>query len=195
MNLSTIEILDAASTKFNFHRYSPGLVGGHCIGVDPYYLTFKAEELGYHPQVILSGRRINDGMGKWIANLGVKNVIKNGFNGKSIKVAIYGFTYKSNCPDIRNTKVYDIFQELKDYGCDVDVTDPYAELDDVFIKYGIKLKKEEDLLDNYHLRIVAVEHNQYKEKPDSFWQNSDNTLAIVIDVKGILPKFKGLIRI
>ena len=195
MNLSTIEILDAASTKFNFHRYSPGLVGGHCIGVDPYYLTFKAEELGYHPQVILSGRRINDCMGKWIANLGVKNVIKNGFNGKSIKVAIYGFTYKSNCPDIRNTKVYDIFQELKDYGCDVDVTDPYAELDDVLIKYGIKLKKEEDLLDNYHLRIVAVEHNQYKEKPDSFWQNSDNTLAIVIDVKGILPKFKGLIRI
>ena len=195
MNLSTSEILNAASTKFNFHKYSPGLVGGHCIGVDPYYLTYKAEELGYHPQVILSGRRINDGMGKWIANLGIKKVLKKGLDNSKIRAVIYGFTYKSNCPDIRNTKVYDIYKELKDFGCEVDITDPYADIEDTYLKYRISLKKEEDLSEDYHLKVVAVGHNQYKNKPVSFWNNRNKNNPIVIDVKGILPEFKGLVRI
>jgi UDP-N-acetyl-D-galactosamine dehydrogenase len=139
MGIDTNDVLDAAATKWNFLKYKPGLVGGHCIGVDPYYLAHKAESLGYHPQVILSGRRVNDNMGMFVANKVVKLLIQNGKIIKGSKALVLGITFKENCPDIRNTKVTDIYNELLQFGLDVDVYDPHANSEEVIKEYGIKL--------------------------------------------------------
>lgn len=186
LNIDTKEVLDAASTKWNFLKFTPGLVGGHCIGVDPYYLTFKAEEIGYHPQIILAGRRINDYMGKYIAEETVKLLIRGGHQVKGAKVGVLGITFKENVSDIRNTKVIDIIQELKEYGIDVIVYDPIANKDDVKKEYKIDIADKEELR-NLNGIILAVAHNEFKNitknELNQYFSNSGK--KIFVDVKSI----------
>lgn len=160
LGIDTKAVLEAAGTKWNFLRFTPGLVGGHCIGVDPYYLTYKAEEVGYHSQVILSGRRINDEMGKYVAENTVKKMIQANIQIKGAKVAILGITFKENCPDSRNTKVIDIIKELKEYGVQVLVVDPVADIEEVKIEYGIELYKLDEI-EAVDAVIIAVAHNEF----------------------------------
>ena len=161
MGIDTKAVLKAAGTKWNFLNFTPGLVGGHCIGVDPYYLTYKAEELGYHPEVILSGRRINDRMGKYIAENTVKMLIKADRPVKGSRVLIMGFTFKENVPDTRNTRVIDIVKELNEYGIEVYITDPVADKDEAFREYGIEIK-ELDSIEGVDALILAVSHKIYE---------------------------------
>jgi UDP-N-acetyl-D-galactosamine dehydrogenase len=163
IGIDTLEVLQAAGTKWNFLPFRPGLVGGHCIGVDPYYLTHKADMLGYHPQVILAGRRINDGMGKYIAEQTVKHLIQNGFGVKDADVIVLGLTFKEDCPDLRNSKVIDVIRELKSYGVKVHVHDPVAEPAEAVHEYGIELTPWEQLPKSSAI-VAAVAHKQYKEK-------------------------------
>ncbi len=160
MDIDSLEVLEAAGTKWNFLPFRPGLVGGHCIGVDPYYLTFKAESLGYHPEIILSGRRINDSMGKYVAKQAVKKLIKAKKNVHNAKVAILGITFKENVPDLRNTKIIDIIEELKDYGIKIYAHDAFADPDDAMRYYNIKLFDLDQITD-MDLVIVAVSHKLY----------------------------------
>ncbi|HZE91815.1 MAG TPA: nucleotide sugar dehydrogenase [Rhizobacter sp.] len=162
IGIDTSEVLEAAGTKWNFLKFKPGLVGGHCIGVDPYYLTHKAEMLGYHPQVILAGRRINDGMGKYIAEQTVKQMIASGSYIKGARVNVLGLTFKENCADLRNSKVVDIISELKSYGAEVFVHDPSADPEEALHEYGIRLFSWEDL-PRADAILAAVAHKQYKE--------------------------------
>lgn len=162
MGIDTKAVLEAAGTKWNFLNFTPGLVGGHCIGVDPYYFIYRAEELGYHSQIILSGRKINDDMGKYVAENIIKNMIKADKQIKGSKVGIFGIAFKENCPDVRNTKVTDIIDELSDYGIDVMVIDPLVDQEEVYNEYGIKLYNEEDLKD-LDAVIFAVPHDCFRE--------------------------------
>src|SRR5690606_20379299 len=150
IGIDTHEVLEAAGTKFNFLKYKPGLVGGHCISVDPYYLTHKATQLGYHPEVILSGRRVNNSIPAFIASKVVKLMVGKDISIRGARALILGITFKENCPDIRNTKVVEIYQELKEYGVDVDVYDPWANPEEVFEEYGIVLYKEPLFADSEH---------------------------------------------
>ena len=160
MGIDTTEVLEAAGTKWNFLKFKPGLVGGHCIGVDPYYLTHKADMLGYHPQVILAGRRINDGMGKFIAEQTIKQMIAAGSFIKGAKVNVLGLTFKENCGDLRNSKVIDIIHELQSYGVEVSVTDPQADPQEAMHEYGVKLVSYEDL-PRADAIVAAVAHQEY----------------------------------
>ena len=162
IGIDTSEVLEAAGTKWNFLKFKPGLVGGHCIGVDPYYLTHKADMLGYHPQVILAGRRINDGMAKFIAEQTIKNMIASGSYIKGAKVNVLGLTFKENCGDLRNSKVIDIINELKSYGVEVHVSDPQAEVDEAMHEYGVALTPFEDL-PRADAIVAAVAHREYAE--------------------------------
>ncbi len=164
LGIDTLEVLKAAGTKWNFLPFRPGLVGGHCIGVDPYYLTHKADMLGYHPQVILAGRRINDGMGAYVAQETVKKMIGNGVQVKGAKVNVLGLTFKENCPDLRNSKVVDVIRELKSFGCVVNVHDPLGEPKEAEHEYGISLTKWEDMPECDAV-IAAVAHKEYLDKP------------------------------
>lgn len=164
IGIDTLEVLQAAGTKWNFLPFRPGLVGGHCIGVDPYYLTHKAEMLGYHPQVILAGRRINDGMGKYIAEQTVKQMINGGFGVKDADVIVLGLTFKENCPDLRNSKVIDVIRELQSYGARVHVHDPIADPAEAVHEYGIELTPWERLPKASAI-VAAVAHAQYRQKP------------------------------
>ncbi|WP_438979014.1 nucleotide sugar dehydrogenase [Polynucleobacter sp.] len=164
MGIDTLEVLQAAGTKWNFLPFRPGLVGGHCIGVDPYYLTHKAEMLGYHPQVILAGRRINDGMAAYVAQQTVKGIINNGGAVKHAKVIVLGLTFKENCPDLRNSKVADLVQELQDFGCDVSVHDPVATVSEAVHEYGITLTPWEKLPADADAIVAAVSHREYLDK-------------------------------
>lgn len=161
MEIDTKAVLEAAGTKWNFLNFSPGLVGGHCIGVDPYYLTYKAEQMGYHSQIILSGRKINDDMGKYVAESTVKKMIKANKQINGAKVAIFGVTFKENCPDIRNTKVVDVIKELEEYGVDVKVVDPQADKEDLWREYRINLCEVEDIKEMDAV-IFAVPHDEFK---------------------------------
>ncbi len=183
MGIDTQEVLDAASTKWNFLPYKPGLVGGHCIGVDPYYLAHKAQALGYHPQVILSGRRVNDTMGMFVANKTVKLMIQKGVSVKGAKALVLGITFKENCPDIRNTRVVDIIAELQAFGMEVDVYDPHANADEVAAAYGITLCPQ--LGTHYSALIVGVAHNEFKQLD---YQSVLAPQAVVFDTKGIWDK-------
>jgi UDP-N-acetyl-D-galactosamine dehydrogenase len=165
VGIDTLEVLKAAGTKWNFLPFRPGLVGGHCIGVDPYYLTYKAEMLGYHPQVILAGRRINDGMAAHIAQQTIKQMIGNGTNIKGAKVIVLGLTFKENCSDLRNSKVADLVRELQDFGCEVHVHDPLAEPEQAQHEYGITLSEWGQLPQNADAIIAAVSHAEYTEQP------------------------------
>ena len=191
LNIDTLEVLEAAGTKWNFLKFFPGLVGGHCIGVDPYYLTYKAEEVGYHTQVILSGRRINDSMGKFIAENTVKKLIRVGKPVKGAKVAILGLTFKENVGDIRNTKVVDIIDELEDYGIQTVVFDPYTSSDEVKHEYNIDMLDSIDCIENADAIIFAVNHDKFKDLSlDSIKvMCRQNGKPILIDVKGFFnPK-------
>lgn len=182
VGIDTLEVLKAAGTKWNFLPFRPGLVGGHCIGVDPYYLTHKAEMVGYHPQVILAGRRINDGMAKFVAEKTVKSMISSGFHVKGSKVNVIGLTFKENCPDLRNSKVADIVHELASYGCDVHVYDPVAEAEEAQHEYGIKLESWEDLPKADAL-VVAVPHKEVLARSLLDFQAKLNENGCFIDVK------------
>jgi len=182
VGIDTLEVLKAAGTKWNFLPFRPGLVGGHCIGVDPYYLTHKAEMVGYHPQVILAGRRINDGMAKFVAEKTVKSMISSGFHVKGSKVNVIGLTFKENCPDLRNSKVADIVHELESYGCDVHVYDPVAEAEEAQHEYGIKLERWEDLPKADAL-VVAVPHKEVLARSLLDFQSKLNDNGCFIDVK------------
>lgn len=190
MGIDTKAVLEAAGTKWNFLKFMPGLVGGHCIGVDPYYLTYKAEELGYHSQIILSGRRINDDMGKYVAESLVKDLIRANIPVKHAKVAILGFTFKENCPDTRNTKVIDIYRELGEYGIVPMVVDPAADASEAKRLYGIEFQTMDDIKDVDAL-IVAVAHEQFlsldREKISSFF-HPRHKRKVLMDLKGILNR-------
>jgi UDP-N-acetyl-D-galactosamine dehydrogenase len=164
LGIDTLEVLKAAGTKWNFLPFRPGLVGGHCIGVDPYYLTHKAEMLGYHPEVILAGRRINDSMGAWVARQTIKELISTGAGVKGAEVIVLGLTFKENCPDLRNSKVVDVIEELRSYGCKVHVHDPVAAAAEAAHEYGITLEKWEDLPRAAAI-IAAVAHDEYRSLP------------------------------
>ena len=183
MGIDTNDVLDAAGTKWNFLKFKPGLVGGHCIGVDPYYLTHKAEKIGYIPQVILAGRRINDGMGKFIAQRTIKEMIHDGHNILGSTVTVLGITFKENCPDIRNSKVIDVIRELQDYGINVQVHDPLADPGEVKHEYGIDLVPFEELAPASAL-VVAVAHQQYLKMPVEAFRELMNG-SVFIDVKGV----------
>lgn len=190
MGIDTKSVLEAAGTKWNFLKFYPGLVGGHCIGVDPYYLTYKAEELGYHSQIILSGRRINDDMGKYVAENTVKDLIKADVSIKNAKIAILGFTFKENCPDTRNTKIIDIYNELKEYGITAVIADPAADSDEAKRLYGIEFVDMSEIKDCDAV-ILAVAHEQFKSLTtddfDKMFKNSDNK-NVLIDIKGLLDR-------
>lgn len=200
LGIDTKAVLEAAGTKWNFLNFTPGLVGGHCIGVDPYYLTYKAEEIGYHSQIILAGRKINDNMGKYVAENTVKLMIKANKQIKGAKVAVLGLTFKENCPDVRNTKVIDIINELKEYGINVLVHDPQADKNEVFDVYGMELKEAENIKD-VDAVILAVPHEEYKELSlediSSLYNNnythingneSTDDKKVFIDVKGMFDR-------
>lgn len=185
IGIDTRDVLEAAGTKWNFLKFNPGLVGGHCIGVDPYYLAHKSESLGYHPQVILSGRKVNDGMGSFVGNKVIKLLISKGITVKGAQILILGITFKENCPDIRNTRIIDIRQELIEFGCLVDVYDPWANPEDVMSEFGFhSFKRLDDSQINLYQGIVlAVMHDQFKSLQ---FNNSPN--KVIYDVKGILDR-------
>jgi UDP-N-acetyl-D-galactosamine dehydrogenase len=187
MGLDTREVLDAAGTKWNFLKFTPGLVGGHCIGVDPYYLTYQAEKFGHHPEVILSGRRINDGMGKFIGEQTVKTMIKTRGSLNGAVVNVLGLTFKENCPDLRNSKVVDIIRELKEYGLKVHVHDPHGDNAEAEHEYGITLTAW-DQLPKADALVVAVSHREYLAMPIEQLTGSLVADGCVIDVKSVLPR-------
>ena len=186
LGIDTLEVLEAAGTKWNFLPFRPGLVGGHCIGVDPYYLTHKAQEIGYHPEMILAGRRINDGMGSHVVERVVKLMTQNRIHAVDARVLILGFTFKENCPDLRNTRVIDIIKEFNDYHADVDIYDPWVNADDLEHEYGIR---PIDTLENgqYDAIVLAVAHDQFKDMGIDDIHALGKDRHILFDVKNILP--------
>jgi UDP-N-acetyl-D-galactosamine dehydrogenase len=184
IGIDTKDVLEAAGTKWNFLKYYPGLVGGHCISVDPYYLAYKAESLGYYPEVILSGRRVNDNMSTFVANKMIKMLIKSGKQIKDSRILILGVTFKEDCPDIRNTKVVDVYNELKDFGLLVDVYDYEADAAEVKEEYGFDLLQ--DINDKYDGILLAVSHADFSDiNIESLKRNSQ---SIIYDLKGFLPR-------
>ncbi|MBU0765853.1 MAG: nucleotide sugar dehydrogenase [Bacteroidetes bacterium] len=192
MKINTYEVLEAAGTKWNFLRFSPGLVGGHCIGVDPYYLTYKAKEYGYHAQIINSGRFVNDSMGAYVAKQTVKKIVTTDKNIRNARVLIMGVTFKENVSDIRNSKVADVVNELKSYMVNVDVVDPFADSGEVAHEYGFSLT--DNIRNDYDAVIVAVNHRQYTELNEDYFKSITTTPGILIDIRGIYKnKIKDLI--
>ncbi len=187
LNIDTLDVLEAAGTKWNFLPFRPGLVGGHCIGVDPYYLTYKAEAVGHHPQVILAGRKTNDTMGKFVAEQTVKRLVQHGHPVSGAKVAILGLTFKENCPDLRNSKVVDIIDELREYCCNVLVHDPLANPAEAQAEYGIELCALQDLR-NCHAVILAVPHAQYLQLSVADYGAMMDEGATLIDIKSVLDR-------
>lgn len=188
LGIDTKSVLEAAGTKWNFLKFYPGLVGGHCIGVDPYYLTYKAEQVGYHSQIILSGRRINDDMGKYVAENLVKCLIRSDRHVKGAKVAILGFTFKENCPDTRNTRIIDVYNELKEYGITALIADPQADSEEAMREYGIEFV-DMDQISGMDAIVLAVAHDEFKsltlERMNRFY-NSGN--KVLLDLKGLLDR-------
>lgn len=184
LDIDTNAVLAAAGTKWNFLPFKPGLVGGHCIGVDPYYLTHKAQEVGYNPEIILAGRRLNDNMGIYVANQVIKLMIKKGHKIEGSKVLVLGITFKENCPDIRNSRVIDVIEELKEFGCDITVSDYWADANEVRDEYGLELKKDVNYED-YEAVILAVAHDKFKDV------KLGNKNQVVFDIKSILEYSDG----
>lgn len=188
MGIDTNEVVDGMNTKWNALGFRPGLVGGHCIGVDPYYFTYQAEKLGYHSQIILNGRIVNDGMGEFVADAAVKQMISVGQAPKKSKVVVLGLTFKENCPDTRNSKVADIIKRLNEYGIDPIVADPWADENDALKEYGVALTSLEEV-NNADCVIIAVAHNEFKDMPlekiKTLFRNCDDGEKVLIDVKGL----------
>jgi UDP-N-acetyl-D-galactosamine dehydrogenase len=182
LGIDTQEVLAAAGTKWNFLPFRPGLVGGHCIGVDPYYLTHKAEMVGYHPEVILAGRRINDGMGKFVAEQTVKHLVRSGWQVKDAPVIVLGLTFKEDCPDLRNSRVIDVIRELQSYGADVVVHDPVAQAGEALHEYGVELKAWEALPKSAAI-VAAVAHKAFKARPASDYLGRLQPNGVLVDVK------------
>ncbi|NVO32599.1 nucleotide sugar dehydrogenase [Hymenobacter lapidiphilus] len=191
MNINTYEVLEAAGTKWNFLKFSPGLVGGHCIGVDPYYLTYKAKELGYDAKVILSGRTTNDNMGAYIARKTVQMIIKKGKDVAKSRVLVMGATFKENVEDIRNSKVADVIQELKNFSVNVDIVDPHADSEELFHEYGFRLTPAADVRSDYDAVVVAVSHQPYTEHDEAYFQSITSDDAVLVDIKGL---FRGKVQ-
>lgn len=186
IGIDTVEVLEAAGTKWNFLPFRPGLVGGHCIGVDPYYLAQKAQEVKYHPEIILAGRRLNDGMGRYVASEIIKLMIDKDIKIKGAKVLMLGITFKENCPDIRNTKVIDVYRELQSYNVNLDVLDPWANIDGVKKEYNIDIVNDgQDIKDKYDTVVLTVAHKQFLESDIQSYLKKG---GILYDVKSILPK-------
>ena len=194
LGIDTNDVLEAAGTKWNFLKFKPGLVGGHCIGVDPYYLAYKAKEIGYHPEIILAGRRTNDNMGIFVANKLVKLMIQKGHTIKGSKVLILGITFKENCPDIRNSRVIDVIKELQEFGINVDVYDPWADREEVKREYNIDLMENGKLkMENYDGIVLAVAHKEFKKIEEKLKKNKlTNTPLtnnqVIYDIKGFFDK-------
>ncbi|WP_295053521.1 nucleotide sugar dehydrogenase [Sulfuricurvum sp.] len=184
LGIDTNDVLEAAGTKWNFLKFKPGLVGGHCIGVDPYYLTHKAQEVGYNPEIIIAGRRLNDNMGIYVANQVIKLMIKKGHKIEGSNVLILGITFKENCPDIRNSRVIDVIRELQEFGCYIDVSDYWADADEVEHEYNLSLQKEPNL-SSYDAVVLAVAHNNYRHL------ELNNEKQVIFDIKSILPYSDG----
>ncbi|MCT7650793.1 nucleotide sugar dehydrogenase [Aliarcobacter butzleri] len=184
LGINTNDVLEAAGTKWNFLPFKPGLVGGHCIGVDPYYLTHKAQSIGYNPEIILAGRRLNDNMGIYVANQVIKLMIKKGHKIEGSKVLVLGITFKENCPDIRNSRVIDVIEELQEFGCNIDIYDPWADTKEVEHEYNLKLIKELNIA-KYEAIVLAVAHNEFKQLK---LKTKDN---VVFDIKSILDETDG----
>jgi len=195
LNIDTNAVLEAAGTKWNFLPFKPGLVGGHCIGVDPYYLTHKAQQVGYNPEIILAGRRLNDNMGIYVANQVIKLMIKKGHKIEGSKVLILGITFKENCPDIRNSRVIDVIEELKEFGCNIDIHDPWADQEEVKKEYNLNLIQNSKLnIENYNAVVLAVAHDEFKTLNLKFnIQNSTLPKQVVYDIKSILDSSDGII--
>lgn len=189
VGINTFDVLEAAGTKWNFLKFFPGLVGGHCIGVDPYYLTHKARELGYHSKVITSGRSINDAVGAYVARETVKKIVANGGDISHSKVLVMGATFKENVADIRNSKVVDVIRELESFGVNVEIVDPHASSDQVKHEYGFELTPE--IGKDYDAVIVAVNHEEYLDNPESYFQGISKPNGVFVDVKGV---YKGRIN-
>lgn len=193
LGIDTHEVIAAASTKWNFLPFRPGLVGGHCIGVDPYYLTHKAQAIGYHPEIILSGRRVNDNMGPYAASELVKAMIKAGQTIARARVLIMGFTFKENCPDLRNTRVIDVVKELREFGCNVDVIDCWAEPREAGEEYGITLLDEPG--SDYDAVLLAVPHREYAGMPSAELRGMMKDNGVLFDLKGVLPLGESDLRL
>lgn len=192
MGIDTKEVVDGMNTKWNALGFMPGLVGGHCIGVDPYYFTYEAEKLGYHSQIVLAGRKVNDGMGEFIAISTIKRMIRAGIDTSSAKVLILGATFKENCPDTRNSKVFDIYHSLKDFGIEASVFDDNADPEEVKHEYGVELLDKEGLRD-FDCVIVAVGHDSFKKLDiPSLFKDEENSKKVLVDVKSILDKKRYL---
>ncbi len=187
MKLDTLEVLEAAGTKWNFLNFRPGLVGGHCIGVDPYYLTHKSQEVGYHPEMILAGRRINDNMGLYVASRVVRLMVKNGVSMPEARILIMGITFKENCPDVRNTRVVDVIEELKAYGTAVDVYDPWADPEEVEKEYGITVTTELPAPGQYDGVVLAVAHQEFLEMGAEGFRKLGKSVNVLYDIKSLLP--------
>ena len=186
LGLDTLEVLKAAGTKWNFLPFRPGLVGGHCIGVDPYYLTAKAQSVGYNPEVILAGRRINDGMGAYVASQVVKAMIKRRIHVEGARVLVMGLAFKENCPDLRNTRVVDIVREFEDYGAKVDVWDPWVDPDEAAHEYGLRpIEAPKD--GDYDAVVVAVAHQMFRDLGPDKIAALGHDQRVIYDVKSMLP--------
>lgn len=197
LDIDTQAVLEAAGTKWNFLPFRPGLVGGHCIGVDPYYLTHKAQAIGYHPEIILAGRKINDGMGQYVVSQLVKAMLKKRIHVDGAKVLVMGLTFKENCPDLRNTRVIDIIQELRDYGVQVDVYDPWVSEDEAHHEYGFRPKSQLQVIDEgrYDAIILAVAHNQFKKMGASVIRALGKSPHVLYDLKHLLNKEEADLRL
>jgi len=187
LGLDTLEVLEAAGTKWNFLPFRPGLVGGHCIGVDPYYLTHKSQEIGYHPAMILAGRRINDNMGLYVASRVIRKMVKRGISVPEARILIMGITFKENCPDVRNTRVVDVIEELQSYGADVEVYDPWADPTIVRDEYGLKVSTEPPASGQYDAVVLAVAHKQFLEMSLGDIRGFGKSSHVLYDIKSILP--------
>ncbi len=192
LDIDTQDVLDAAGTKWNFLPFRPGLVGGHCIGVDPYYLTQKAQSVGYHPEVVLAGRRINDGMGCYIVGRTVREMIARDIQVKGSRALVMGLAFKENCPDLRNTRVVDIIRELESYGIEVDVYDPWVKAAEALREYGLEMTEAPEH-NGYDAVVVAVAHSEFIQQLNAVAYSGPQ--SVVIDVKGILPRTAGALRL
>ena len=188
MDIDTLDVLEAAGTKWNFLPFRPGLVGGHCIGVDPYYLTHKAEQLGYHPQVVLAGRRINDGMGRWVVEQLVLEMARRGHVIAGAQVLVLGLSFKENCPDLRNTRVVDVIEALRRYGMEPALVDPWVDADEARREYGLKVLATIPAAHRYEAVIAAVAHRQFVGIPEASWRELLLAEGVLLDLKGVMPR-------
>ena len=195
LEIDTLDVLEAAGTKWNFLNFRPGLVGGHCIGVDPYYLTHKAQQVGYYPEVVLAGRRINDGMGRWAADQLVLAMARRGLAQPGAKVAVLGLSFKENCPDVRNTRAVDVVRGLESFGLEVEVFDPWVDPEEAQREYGLAVRLQLEGAGPYRAMVVAVAHREFVQLGAAQWRALLEPGAMVLDLKGVVPRELGAMRL